>query len=106
MDVYAMRKLKNRLLSGMLAVSLVFAASASAMAGDTHNGGPAPSAEAMAADVVLVRPLTLVATVLGTGLFIVSLPFSILGGNVDDAGRNLVLKPAKSTFIRPLGDFD
>ncbi len=75
-------------------------------AGDTRDGGPAPSAEAMAVDLVLVRPASLVATVLGTVFFVVSLPFSILGGNVDDAGKNLVVKPAKTTFIRPLGEFD
>jgi hypothetical protein len=75
-------------------------------AADTQVNGPAPSAEAMAVDVLLVRPASLVATVLGTGFFIVSLPFSILGGNVDEAGRNLVLKPAKTTFIRPLGEFE
>ncbi|MGH8458049.1 MAG: multidrug transporter [Nevskiales bacterium] len=77
-----------------------------ARAADTRDGGPAPSAEAMAVDMMLVRPASLVATVLGTGFFIISLPFSILGGNVDDAGKNLVLAPAKTTFIRPLGEFD
>lgn len=81
-------------------------ATAPVLAGDTRDGGPAPSAEAMAADAIFVRPISFVATILGTGLFIVSLPFSILGGNVDDAGSNLVLKPAKTTFIRPLGEFD
>jgi hypothetical protein len=77
-----------------------------ARAADTRTGGPAPSAEAMAADAIFVRPVSFAATVVGTGLFIVSLPFSILGGNVDDAGKNLVLAPAKTTFIRPLGEFD
>lgn len=86
-----------------LGASLV---AAPALAGDTRTGGPAPSAEAMAADAIFVRPVSFAATVVGTGLFIVSLPFSILGGNVDDAGKNLVLKPAKTTFIRPLGEFD
>jgi hypothetical protein len=73
---------------------------------ESNNNGPAPSAEAMAADLIFIRPASLVATVLGTGFFVVSLPFSILGGNVDEAGQNLVLKPAKTTFIRPLGEFD
>lgn len=73
---------------------------------ENYDNGPAPSAEAMAVDLVLIRPASLVATVVGTVFFVVSLPFSILGGNTDDAGRNLVLKPAKTTFIRPLGEFD
>ena len=91
------------------AVSLGVVAALLAMplhAEHTTNGGPAPSGEAMAADLLFARPLGLVATIGGTVMFIVSLPFSILGGNVDDAGKNLVLKPAKSTFIRPLGEFD
>lgn len=74
--------------------------------GEHEYEGPEPSGEAMAVDVLFVRPAGLVATVVGTGLFVVSLPFTILGGNVDEAGRNLVLKPAKTTFIRPLGEFE
>ncbi|HXG27969.1 MAG TPA: hypothetical protein VNJ47_03865 [Nevskiales bacterium] len=91
------------LVLGGVVVSL---AAVPARAADTSVNGPEPSAEAMAVDVLLVRPASLVATVLGTGFFVVSLPFSILGGNVDEAGRNLVLKPAKTTFIRPLGEFE
>lgn len=58
----------------------------------------------MAGDLVLVRPMMLVATLAGTAVFVASLPFSLLGGNVGDAGKTLVVEPAKYTFIRPLGD--
>jgi hypothetical protein len=58
---------------------------------------------AMAADLVLARPLGFVATVLGTALFIVSLPFSAAGGNSKEAFERLVEDPAKFTFTRPLG---
>jgi hypothetical protein len=64
------------------------------------------SAGAMAVDAVVVRPLGLVATVIGSGLFVVSLPFSALGGNVDEAAQNLVVAPARFTFKRPLGQYD
>ena len=37
------------------------------------------TAEAMAADLLVVRPLGIVASVVGTAVFIVSLPFSALG---------------------------
>jgi hypothetical protein len=94
--------LKYCVLCG-ISVSLV---TAPVLAAEESVNGSEPSPEAMAVDMVFVRPASLVATVLGTGIFIVSLPFSILGGNVDEAGRNLVLKPAKTTFIRPLGEFD
>jgi hypothetical protein len=65
-----------------------------------------PSAGAMAVDAVAVRPLGLVATVIGTGLFVISLPFSALGGNVDEAAQQLVVAPARFTFKRPLGEYD
>jgi len=63
------------------------------------------SAGAMAVDVLAMRPLGFVATVLGTGLFVVSLPFSALGGNVGEAAENLVVEPARFTFVRPLGEY-
>ena len=63
------------------------------------------STENMVADAIIVRPLGIIATILGVGFFIVSLPFSALGGNVKEAGQKLVVAPAKFTFKRPLGEF-
>lgn len=71
-----------------------------------HDQVAAPSAAAMVFDVAIVRPVSLVATVAGAGMFVVSLPFSALGHNTDKAGQRLVAEPAKYTFTRPLGDFD
>lgn len=62
-----------------------------------------PSAGAMTSDLLIVRPLGLVATVLGTGVFVVSLPFTLAGGNMIDAGKTLVVGPAVTTFVRCLG---
>jgi hypothetical protein len=62
-----------------------------------------PSAAAMVFDGIIVRPITLVATVIGTALWIVTLPFSALGGNAGDAAETLVLEPAAATFLRCLG---
>ncbi len=64
-----------------------------------------PTAVGMIIDGIVVRPLGLVATVLGTVAFVITLPFSALGGNVGQAGENLVLKPAAFTFTRCLGCF-
>jgi hypothetical protein len=63
------------------------------------------STENMVADALIVRPLGIVATILGAGLFVISLPFSALGKNVKEAGEKLVVAPAKFTFTRPLGEF-
>lgn len=63
-----------------------------------------PSAGAMAADLVLARPLGLAATVIGFGLFLANTPFLIFEGRPKTAPWNkLVRAPAKYTFERPLG---
>lgn len=59
----------------------------------------------MTADFILARPLGIVATVFGCAVFIVSLPFSALGGNTKQAAQKLVKEPASFTFTRPLGEF-
>ena len=59
----------------------------------------------MAADALVARPLGLCATVIGGALFIVSLPFSALGGNTKEALDYLLKDPFKFTFDRPLGEF-
>lgn len=62
-----------------------------------------PSAGAMAADLIIARPLGIVATTLGAAAFVVSLPFSAAGGNVEQAADALVVGPARETFVRCLG---
>ena len=62
-----------------------------------------PSGAEMTADLAFVRPLMLGATVLGTVVFIVSSPFSALGGNFKEAADTLVATPFRSTFMRCLG---
>lgn len=62
-----------------------------------------PSALAMTGDLILVRPTMFVVTVLGAGLWLVSLPFSLAGGNAKQAGDTLVAQPAMNTFVRCLG---
>ena len=68
-------------------------------------GGNVNSTEEMVADALLVRPLGIIAVILGAGLFVISLPFSLLGRNVGEAGSKLVVDPARFTFVRPLGEF-
>ena len=59
----------------------------------------------MAADLVLVRPLGIVGSLLGAVGFVVALPFTIPSGTVGEAGRAMVVNPLEYTFNRPLGDF-
>lgn len=67
------------------------------------RSGSEPSAGEMTADVLVARPLGVAVTAAGAAAFVVSLPFSLLGGNVKEAGESLVVKPGKATFVRCLG---
>ena len=97
-----MRSLNKTLKSATLALSLA-ALTAAPVAVQAQNVTERPSGMEMTADAILVRPLMLCATVLGTALFVVSLPFSALGGNAGEAGDTLVVTPFKATFVRCLG---
>jgi len=84
----------------LVASTVLFSQQAVAESSD-HKSSSGP---AMVADLVLIRPIGLIATVLGSVVFVVSLPFTLLGGNVDEAAKSLVVEPAKFTFVRPLGE--
>lgn len=62
-----------------------------------------PTALAMAGDLVLVRPVMLGVTLLGTAAFVLALPFSAAGGNVKQSAQTLVIGPGETTFVRCLG---
>lgn len=62
-----------------------------------------PSGGAMIADALVARPLLAAATLGGTAVFLVSLPFTALGGNVDGAAETLIKTPAEAAFRRCLG---
>ncbi len=63
------------------------------------------SPEEMIVDGLVLRPLGLAATGLGIACFIVTLPFSLITGQTEEAAQKMMGKPAKFTFQRQLGDF-
>ena len=64
-----------------------------------------PGATTMIIDGLVVRPVAFVATVIGSVFYVVTLPFSALAGNADEAGEKMVVAPAEYTFTRCLGCF-
>lgn len=62
-----------------------------------------PSVGAMVADVVLARPLYFVMSQAGAVLYTVTLPFSAMGGNSEEAAEAMVITPLQATFTRCLG---
>ncbi|MBE02300.1 hypothetical protein [Marinobacter lutaoensis] len=92
------RKIYRTLMATMAACLLAFSSLGHAQAIDET-----PSALAMAGDALFVRPVLLATTLVGGAIYLVSLPFSALGGNAAEAGEVLVVGPAKATFVRCLG---
>jgi hypothetical protein len=60
----------------------------------------------MMLDLLILRPLGLLATGVGSAAFVVSLPFTLPSGSTGAAACELVREPFAYTFARPLGDLD
>ena len=103
-----MGTVKKKSLVFLIAAVLLFTWAASPVLAKRKQSitGEDRNAVSMMFDLVVLRPLGLAATVIGTAFFVVSLPFSILGGNTGEAAKKLMVEPAKYTFTRPLGAED
>src|SRR5258708_29685866 len=62
------------------------------------------STEAVAADLLVVRPACFVMTVIGSALFVVALPIAAISKSTHQTAQAMVVRPARVTFSRPLGD--
>jgi hypothetical protein len=92
--------MRAKLLTSICVLAVGLCGATSSVAGE--NGGPMETA----ADALVVRPACLVATVVGSAVFVVALPAALLSKSVKKTADTLVVKPANATFTRPLGDMD
>ena len=99
-----MKNINERIVVLFLAVSLIFVPCMPAFAAYGMSEDE-PTTESMLGDAVVARPLGLISTIVGAAFFVVSLPFSALGGNTGEAAEKMIVAPAKFTFKRPLGQF-
>lgn len=65
-----------------------------------------PSGGELLFDGVIVRPVMLLGTVVGTAAFVITLPFTIPADGVSEARQKFIVEPANYTFRRPFGDFE
>ena len=89
--------MKTKLITVLCVLAIVFSTATPASAAD--------DAVEIISDAALVRPGCLVATVIGTAIFIAILPIALPSRSVKKTAHTLVVAPAKATFTRPLGDF-
>ena len=88
--------MKRTAVAMLIAVALALPAAPAFGSGDGMS---------MTMDVLIARPAALAATVIGTAVFIVALPFAVTSGSVGATACELVATPFKYTFVRPVGDF-
>lgn len=86
----------------LTAVMLAFAA----MPAGAATMQEEPSSTAIIFDVLITRPLGIVATAVGAAVFVVGLPFTIPTRSVGLAADKLVVDPLAFTFRRPVGQVD
>jgi hypothetical protein len=100
-----MHKILKQSMVLFLMVTLVVIPFGSAALAQVEFEKRKPSAGAMLADLVTVRPVGLVAIGACALLYLPVLPFAILGGNTKAATQRLVIEPWKFTIFRPVGAF-
>ena len=98
------RIVKKSMIIFLISIFLIAPCASTALAEDYFEQED-PSGGMMIYDFILVRPVGIVATAVGSVFWVISLPFSALGDNTDEATQALVKDPAAYTFSRPLGDF-
>ena len=92
--------MKTRLLTWLSAATITIATRVPMLAATSADPG------IIIVDTVVVRPACLVVTVVGAAFFVVALPVAAISKSVKPTANTLVVKPAKATFTRPLGDMD
>lgn len=92
----------------LFTIMLVFAfllTSTAAFSQDGYERAEPSGAEIML-DIILIRPLGIVATAIGGVVFLVGLPFTLPTSSVKVSAEKLVADPFYYTFSRPVGDID
>jgi hypothetical protein len=91
--------MKTKLITAVCALAIL------AMGGNTACAASDDDLK-VAADTLVVRPICFAATVVGTGLFVISLPIAAISRSIKKTAHVLVVVPGKATFTRRLGDME
>jgi hypothetical protein len=100
-----MKKFVKQSIIALMITTLVVIPFGSSVLAQEYFESEEPEGGEMIYDFVIVRPIGIIATAVGSIFYVVSLPFSAWGDNVDAAREKLVKDPFNYTFKRPLGEF-
>ena len=99
-----MKELKNPFFF-FLIISLVIGSFYSGgLAGEKWNQDDPLTDEWNMVDLLIARPIGIVAGIVGTGIFILSLPFTIPTNSVEKAANLFIERPFKFSFVREFPD--
>lgn len=87
------RAQSSKLITAAISLGMCVMASTAHAAIEIDETNFGPSYDTMVVDTVVGKPLQLVTAVAGTAAYIVSLPFSLIGGNADQAQQKLFVEP-------------
>ena len=97
-------KRSEKLLLMFLTVLLVLGGVASGGWAQEKTYWQVPNDRLNLADLFIARPLGVVAAAAGTGLFILSLPFTLPTRSVEDSFNMFVVEPWRFSFVRDFPD--
>jgi hypothetical protein len=98
-----MHKLVKQSTVLLIALSLVLIPLGSQVLAQAEVDEANPSAGSMTYDLFVLRPLGAVATIAGSVVFVLSLPFTAISKTIPTASEKLVKDPFHFTMTRPLG---
>ena len=91
------KSMKTKFISAVLVIAMCMLCATPASATDDLD---------MVGDVLVVRPACFVATIVGSVLFVIALPAAAMSGSIKKSAQTFVVKPARATFTRPLGNLE
>ncbi len=101
-----MNTLRKQTLVFLLIAALVAVPfGASVLAQDTFTETEETTGSKMAVDLLLMRPAGIAATLAGSVIFVLALPFTLISGDTQHSLDKLIKEPGRYTFDRPLGYF-
>ena len=92
-----------RVTAASLALMLAVSGMPAVAGSTTYHDDETPEDYAMVADALIARPMLAVATTVGMGVYLVTLPFAWASGSASKTWKALVVEPGKATFVRCLG---
>ncbi len=95
--------MKNKLIPTVICVLVLVMISPTSVFGSSEWEADAVS---VVVDLTVTRPITCALALLGSAVFVVSLPVTIPAGSVKKVAHALVAVPARDTFTRPVGDWE